>query len=183
MGTMDDQVGRNVKQIRDALGMSQAEVAKGMTDDGCAGFYPQTILKVEKGTRSLKFTEADSLARVLRVPMVNLLYPDDPAASDLVEILKMHSRIGTLIQTIKNAREQLERHRRLVLHLESERTGCEAEANRAISAYVESYPDVEPADLIDQLGLALGVEGGPVNAMIDAAVRDTLEKRRGAGRG
>ena len=175
---MDDQVGRNVKQIRDALGMSQAEVAKGMTDDGCAGFYPQTILKVEKGTRSLKFTEADSLARVLRVPMANLLNPSDPAASDLVKVLKMYSRLSTLILTIKNARAELERGHRLVLHLESERTGCEAEAERAATAYVNNYPDAA-LDLIGQLDLALG-EPGPVKTMIDTAIRDALEKRKGA---
>src|SRR5450759_940729 len=99
MGTMDEQVGKNVKRLRESQGMSQAEVAERMTRDGCPGFYPQTILKVEKGTRSLKLIEADSLAHVLRVSVSALLDPSNPAASDFLVIVAMYRRRDSLAKT------------------------------------------------------------------------------------
>jgi len=109
---MDDQVGRNVKQLREALGMSQAEVAEGMTKDGCAGFYPQTILKVEKGTRSLKFTEADSLARVLKVPMSALLNPGSPEAWAGFKVTRMFRDLDQMEARLQDAQHEAEQGQR-----------------------------------------------------------------------
>jgi transcriptional regulator with XRE-family HTH domain len=105
MGTRDERVGSNVKHIRDQLGMSQAEVAEGMTEDGCPGFYPQTILKVEKGTRSLKLTEADSLARVLNVQLSALLDPGTPDAVERLEVATAQRRADALGKEAEIARE------------------------------------------------------------------------------
>ena len=151
---MDDQVGRNVKQLREALGMSQAEVAEGMTKDGCAGFYPQTILKVEKGTRSLKFTEADSLARVLKVPMSALLNPGDPAAWAGFKVARMFRDLDQMETRLQDAQHEAEQGQRRVQELTSELATARTEATQAMEAYVKTYPDAA-RDLRDQFGTAI----------------------------
>lgn len=53
--------------------MSQAALAQAMEKRGIAGIYPQTILKVEKGVRSLRFTEGLALAKILGVEPEDLM--------------------------------------------------------------------------------------------------------------
>ena len=50
-------LGRNVKRLREAAGMSQADLARRMSERSLAGFYPQTITKIESGGRDLKSKE------------------------------------------------------------------------------------------------------------------------------
>lgn len=65
--TEDRRIGSLVRQFRDEAGLSQAQLATGMTDEGAEGIYPQTIMKIENGTRTLKYSEASAMARVLGV--------------------------------------------------------------------------------------------------------------------
>lgn len=52
--------------------MTQADVARAMSNAGLAGIHPQTVLKLEAGSRSLKFHEAIALARIFGVPAEKL---------------------------------------------------------------------------------------------------------------
>jgi transcriptional regulator with XRE-family HTH domain len=65
----DKLVGSNVQKFRVARGMSQADVASEMSIVSGERVHQQTVLKIEKGTRSLKYTEAAQLSRVLQVPI------------------------------------------------------------------------------------------------------------------
>ena len=75
----NERVGANVARYRKAAGFSQAELARRL---GALDFPVQqpTVLKIEKGTRPLKFDEASSIADLLGVsvtdllPVSNLLY-------------------------------------------------------------------------------------------------------------
>lgn len=78
--TRDEIVGDNVRAFREAKGISQARAAELMTERGFEGFYPQTILKVEKGARALKFAEGLALAEVLGVDPTQL-FPHDGTES------------------------------------------------------------------------------------------------------
>lgn len=73
--SQDETVGRNVRLFRERMGLSQAELAREMTDAGMDGFYPQTVLKVEKGTRSLKLVEGIFMAQLLGVTADELYEP------------------------------------------------------------------------------------------------------------
>ncbi|WP_402371426.1 helix-turn-helix domain-containing protein [Isoptericola rhizosphaerae] len=75
MGNTESALGQNVRRLREAAGLSQAHVADAMAEAGIEGFYPQTVLKVEKGTRALKFVEGLELARVLGVEPQHLYSP------------------------------------------------------------------------------------------------------------
>ena len=61
----DEIVGRNLKALREALGMSQAQLAVAMNEASVAGWFPQTVTKVEQGSRSLKLVEGLELAKIL----------------------------------------------------------------------------------------------------------------------
>lgn len=56
-------IGGNVKTLRQAAGMSQTDLAERIGQ----GFRQQTILKIEKGTRPLRLTEAADIANALGV--------------------------------------------------------------------------------------------------------------------
>jgi transcriptional regulator with XRE-family HTH domain len=63
----DEQIGVNLRRVREAAGMSQAELASLAAVNGWEGVYPQTILKIEKGTRSLKVSEVPAIAASLGI--------------------------------------------------------------------------------------------------------------------
>lgn len=88
----DANIGRNVRALREAAGWSQADLSTRLTELGLAGFYPQTILRIEKGQRSLKLLEAIPLAAVLGVDVEDLTEASgaDVRASRLVKLLPKH---------------------------------------------------------------------------------------------
>ena len=92
----DAMVGRGVKALREARGLSQAQVAQAMTDAGIENFYPQTVLKTEKGIRSLKLYEGIALAKILDV-RAEELYPPDPASEHAAEIGR---QLGRLVRAV-----------------------------------------------------------------------------------
>ena len=65
MVSRDEVVGRSLRELRESRQMTQAELAAELRRRGLTGFYPQTILKVEKGQRALKLTEGAVIAEVL----------------------------------------------------------------------------------------------------------------------
>jgi transcriptional regulator with XRE-family HTH domain len=69
----DAEVGANLRLSRTAANMSQAALAERLTDDFGLRFTQQTIVKVEKGERSLKLSEAAAVCGVLGLSMGHLL--------------------------------------------------------------------------------------------------------------
>jgi DNA-binding XRE family transcriptional regulator len=63
----DQQVGAQIKSLRSAVGMSQADLAQGLADHGVEGIYPQTVVKIEQGSRSLKFSEGLAIAAIFGI--------------------------------------------------------------------------------------------------------------------
>lgn len=141
MGTGDKQVGANVKRIREALGLSQAEVAARMTEDGLPGWYPQTCLKVEKGTRSLRFIEAGSLAAVLGVSMSTLLDPHDSRSEAQLAIAVTSRHLAVTLREHTRARAAAEAAGEHAQRLAHELAAGERALSAAIGAFVENYPD------------------------------------------
>ncbi|OBF42568.1 hypothetical protein A5719_03300 [Mycolicibacterium peregrinum] len=62
----DRVVGANIRRWRDARGLSQADLASKL------GIHQQTIQKIEKGTRPLKYAEAVHISDVLDIPLKDL---------------------------------------------------------------------------------------------------------------
>ncbi len=82
----DKKVGERIRAVRLEADLTQAQVAERMTALG----YPmqqQTILKIEKGSRSLKLTEAMALSMALARP-IGVLIPDS-REREIVQRLRM----------------------------------------------------------------------------------------------
>lgn len=77
---VDRLIGGNVQQFRNAKKMSQAQLADAMTALGLQ-VAQQTILKIEKGTRPLRYSEAVAVAEALDVPL-SALAPDRVTARE-----------------------------------------------------------------------------------------------------
>ncbi|MGV0790482.1 helix-turn-helix domain-containing protein [Mycolicibacterium sp. XJ1819] len=67
----DKLVGSNVQKYRRAKGMSQSELAAEMSEGG-EHVHQQTIQKIEKGTRPLKYSEAVRICRALWIGIAQL---------------------------------------------------------------------------------------------------------------
>ena len=78
---MDRLIGGNVQQFRNAKKMSQAQLADAMTAKTGQPVAQQTILKIEKGTRPLRYSEAVAVAEALDVPL-SALSPDRVTARE-----------------------------------------------------------------------------------------------------
>jgi len=69
---VDKLVGANVQRFRIAKGMSQADLATSLAKLYGVQMHQQTIAKIEKGTRSLKYMEAIQIAEQLTVDVHDL---------------------------------------------------------------------------------------------------------------
>lgn len=69
--SFDELVGANVQRIRKAVGLSQAELADAISTDD-ERIPQQTIVKIEKGTRPLKYAEAVRISKSLKVGLAEL---------------------------------------------------------------------------------------------------------------
>ena len=103
-----------MQALRQAKGLSQAELAQRLTESG-GSFQQQTILKVEKGTRPLRFEEANHVAAALGVPMSELLGPS--AMAQLLRIRNQKSRLlarkRALVAELAQVEQDIEHTQRL----------------------------------------------------------------------
>lgn len=65
----DKIIGGNIQALRKRLDLSQAELAERLTRNGGGSYHQQTILRIEKGERPLKVSEAIAFAKVFDVPV------------------------------------------------------------------------------------------------------------------
>lgn len=79
---LDRLVGRNLRNLRDEAGLSQAEVAEGMAAAGFPVWTKQTVADVERGTRKVSLDELAGLADVTECKLERLLYPDDELSDE-----------------------------------------------------------------------------------------------------
>jgi len=129
----DVEVGANLRRIRESLRLSQADVAEAVKASGWTGAYPQTILKVEKGQRALRFTEAVAVARALGFSIESLVRPEGIEGLDRAKLAQLQRKFR---QALSDVRE-LELHSRdNVARLKEARDALRA----ARQAFLQKYP-------------------------------------------
>jgi transcriptional regulator with XRE-family HTH domain len=77
----DQDVGANIQRYRAARGMSQSELADRLSEGG-EKVHQQTVQKIEKGTRPLRFSEAIRIASILELPTSELTNPSPTSAAN-----------------------------------------------------------------------------------------------------
>jgi transcriptional regulator with XRE-family HTH domain len=165
-------VGRNLQRFRKAADLSQADLAEMLSGRGLP-FQQQTILKVEKGTRPLRFEEALAIAQILRINVASLseehLLPAEVAAAA--------SQLGNALAGIALRRHQMAELETEIKH--SEVLAREAE-RRLAAAGAEigedgawHWDDGRVAALIHRTGTP---GEGEIRAVRTAAARAQVER-------
>lgn len=138
MATTDEQIGRNLANLRGEL--SQKELAAVMRERGWK-WSQATVWSIEKGERPLRLTEAADLAVVLDKPFQLILEDDESVraqmAAKLVVAADRHLR--------EAVREYDESRLTLALHLDA--LGPDGYA----TALGKSWIDVGAHDVVDQV--------------------------------
>lgn len=99
----DEQVGESVRRLRLAKDWSQSELAEKLSALGVS-VQQQTILKIEKGTRPLKFDEACIFADLFGVSVGQLSQAEGAESEALAEVLRSNRDL----QAARTERELLE---------------------------------------------------------------------------
>jgi transcriptional regulator with XRE-family HTH domain len=117
-GSIDfnQRVGANLARLRKATALSQADLARELTLRGFP-FQQQGILKVEKGSRPLKFEEALAMAAILGVdPAMLSDYSDEEEFADAsAQLRNALAGIGSRRRQIAELEEEI-RHYELLKH-------------------------------------------------------------------
>lgn len=73
---LEQQIGKRIKDRRDALRLTQGMLAERMRNLGYEGWQQTTISKVEQAERPLRLNEMADLARALGTSAIRLLEPE-----------------------------------------------------------------------------------------------------------
>lgn len=86
-------VARRIKERREALGFSQAQLAAVLKDLTGVALDPSAITRLERGERSIRVDELVAIAFTLDVPVTDLLFSDADRAlkDDLVRLVSLWS--------------------------------------------------------------------------------------------
>lgn len=142
----DAQVGTNLRRLRESLGLSQADVAEAATSAGWSGVYPQTILKVEKGLRALKFSEAVAISQALGFRVDLLVDPDGKQGSDW-------TRLARLSRAVRKAEADLNQHRIRAEEAQAALNNARQAFDVALAEFKGKYPDQTATLTADSVAL------------------------------
>jgi transcriptional regulator with XRE-family HTH domain len=101
----DQIVGSNVGTYRAARGLSQAGLAAAMSADG-DHVHPQTIQKIEAGSRPLRYAEALRICKVLKVGVAQLADGADHARAN-ARYLQRFSVLGRMTDELDDFANRL----------------------------------------------------------------------------
>jgi transcriptional regulator with XRE-family HTH domain len=139
--TWEQEVGANVRRIRQARGMSQDQLAAGMTARGVPMSQP-TAAKIESATRPLRVNELPALAAVLGVDVGDLL-PESSGLHDSVRVaeeIDAAQRLAEAMEAVQVAQRRYDMAE--TAFADAERTLREAERRRR-----KAFADAETSSL------------------------------------
>jgi transcriptional regulator with XRE-family HTH domain len=100
-------VGANIQRLRKTKGMSQADLARELTTRGFP-FQQQGVLKLEGGTRPLRFEEGLAIAEIFDVNPALLSDPPAEAAAAAAQLLHLMNDIADTKRRIADYQRELE---------------------------------------------------------------------------
>jgi transcriptional regulator with XRE-family HTH domain len=116
----DKRFGNNLRRLREEADMTQAELAQAMTERGWP-WHQSTVARVESGRQSVRFSEAEVLAKILGVALDRLTWvgPEGPEAAAVAEagrrLRRAFERTNNAVRlharALDDAQQMLERHR------------------------------------------------------------------------
>lgn len=103
----DDTFASRLKMRREALGLSQAEIAQRLAAESGLSFQGSTIYKIETGKRKVTVAEAVALASALRTPLAEMLDAGVDSAKTAKDVL-MDRGVSALLE-VEEAEHRLAR--------------------------------------------------------------------------
>lgn len=88
---MDESMGRQVKDLREAQGMSRDDLVDAMVKRGFSTWTRKTVWSVETGRRSLKFTEGRAIEGILGVNFAESVPTDTPRWNQLLRAVNAYA--------------------------------------------------------------------------------------------
>lgn len=134
----DQVVGANIQRYRTLLSISQAQLAERMTQRGHA-MQQQTILKIEKGARPLKFSEAVAMADCLKIEVQDLSEADEERSEDRAKLRRI---LGLCDEILMKAAQSNEKEDKLRVMLGTLRALVEENAVDLIGTAAATHPRV-----------------------------------------
>lgn len=156
-----DLFARRLRQERERLGISQAELARRMAALLGTNFDSTAITRVEQQTRAVRLDEAVTAAEALGVPLITLV-SDNYARENEAEIQNQLAELALTEQEWERLRQKIHRITQTIQQLSAER---EAFRSHAL--------DVKP-ETADDYGL-----DPETQAALDARMRDVRNKPAG----
>lgn len=101
----DRLVGQNVQTFRNARGLSQADLASALSSDGEI-VHQQTIQKIEKGTRPMRYSEAVRICDALGVSPMALTDNGEKARNN-AWFIKTLGEVSAVRSTLESTADQL----------------------------------------------------------------------------
>ncbi|MBD0673904.1 transcriptional regulator [Streptomyces sp. CBMA156] len=156
-----DLFARRLRQERERLGISQAELARRMSVLLGTNLDATAITRIEQQTRAVRLDEAVTAAKALGIPLITLI-SDSYARENEAEIQNQLAELALAEQEWERLRQKIHRITRTVQQLSAEREGFRSHAL-----------DVNP----ETVG---GYELDPeTQAALDARMRDVRNKPAG----
>ncbi|MEU7156137.1 helix-turn-helix transcriptional regulator [Streptomyces chrestomyceticus] len=161
-----DLFARRLRQERERLGVSQAELARRMAALLGTNFDSTAITRIEQQTRAVRLDEAVTAAEALGVPLVTLI-SDNYARENEAEIQNQLAELALAEQEWERLRQKIHRITQIIQQLSAEREAFRAHAldvNPETAGDYELDPEIEAAldaRLRDVRGESTGEAAGP----------------------
>lgn len=156
MTDRDELIGQALRSYREVAGLTQSDLADHLTRAGFDGIYPQTIVRVEKGQRVLKLSEAVVLAARLGISVQAFVEPIDRAAEARIGLNREFHRVQSEQERVTESAVNLQRARLALARYAEEH---EREIPQASLDSVRRLLDDSTAEFAARFGERLVTEG------------------------
>ncbi|KAB7839535.1 helix-turn-helix domain-containing protein [Streptomyces mobaraensis] len=156
-----DLFARRLRQERERLGISQAELARRMAALLGTNVDSTAITRIEQQTRAVRLDEAVTAAKALGVPLITLI-SDSYARENEAEIQNQLAKLALAEQKWERLRQEIHQITQTIQHLSADR---EAFRSHALDVDPETAGDYDLAP--------------ETQAALDARMRDVRNKSTG----
>lgn len=105
--SFDEIVGENIRAYRTAKDLSQAQLAEALSAQIGERIHQQTIQKIEKGLRPLKYAEAAAIAGILSVPYAVLENGKTQAVRNSAALRGMSRQLSDLTSELSELAQKI----------------------------------------------------------------------------
>ncbi len=179
-------IGANVRRFRQAVAMSQAQLAEALSGYGIS-FSQQTVLKIEKGERPLKLSEAAAISNCLGIAVQDLFETDEEASAESVSLRRARGFCDEIRMVARAALAGLDKlqHMQVILKREIEdgELGTPAVLNdpeiarfrsASLVDLLKSVQDERSHDEVDVRLAEVGIPVLDLREVIADAARETI---------